>query len=218
MKEKLLNNWATIIFNLAETIIIITTGIILHLKIKEIILIILLFGITRISTKEGMHYKSWIKCLIWSVLLITSLFILVKIDIRIAIIMTIFSAIVTSKKADIKDWSMYRNERKYRKYRELEKYIETQKDSLKLKNFEKILKNLNEYYGKRYKADFYNIYKLYFIQRKSFEDIIKITNLYDNHELTRILDIVFISFNTYMEAIGEKIEIENYKEELATLS
>ena len=209
MREKFLKNWATIVFNVVETSLIIVFGIILKLKITDILLIILLFGLTRIATRGGIHYKSWVKCLIWSLFLIISLFILVKIDMRIAIIMTIFSGLITSKKADVRDWSMYRNKLKERKYRELEYYIINNKNSKELKNFEKILAEVNETYSDRYKVDFYEIYELYFLKNKSFEDIIKITNLYDNHVITKVLDIIFFSFNTYIITIGEKERLDS---------
>lgn len=220
MKERLLKNWATIVFNVAETSLIIIFGIILKLKITEIVLVILLFGFTRIATKGGIHYKSWVKCLAWSLFLTVTLFILVKVDMRIAITMTIFSGLVTSKKADIRDWSMYRNTIKERKYRELEYYILENRDSNKLKKFEKILTQLNETYSKRYKVDFYKVYELYFLKDSSFDDIIRETNLYDNHGVTKVLDIIFFSFNTYMATIGEVIkeEEQNDEKELTSIS
>ena len=218
MKEKLLKNWATILFNVAETSLIIIFGVILKLKITEIVLVILLFGFTRIATKGGIHYKSWVKCLAWSLFLTITLFILVKVDMRIAIAMTIFSGLVTSKKADIRDWSMYRNTIKERKYRELEYYISKNKDSNKLKKFEEILIKLNDIYGERYKVDFYKVYKLYFLNDYSFEDIIKETNLYDNHGVTKVLDIIFFSFNTYIVTIGEEIGEQNENRELTSIS
>ena len=216
MKEKLSKNWATIVFNVAETGLIIIFGMILKLKITDIILVILLFGFTRIATRGGIHYKSWAKCLMWSLFLVISLFILVKIDMRIAIVMTIFSGLITSKKADIKDWSMYRNTVKERKYRELEYYISKNKGSKELKNFEEILTQLNEQYSERYKVNFYEVYKLYFLENKSFEDIIKITNIYDNHGVTRVLDIIFFSFNTYIATIGKKEDLNS--KELTSVS
>ena len=192
MINKILRNWKTIIFNVSETVIIIILGFALKLNIKDIVTVILLFGLTRCITKEGLHYKSWKKCLFWSTTLLFSLFVLVRVDIRIAIFMTIFSAVITSKKADVKDWSMYRNNPKERKYRELEYYI---------------AKNLNKTYMERYKVNLYGVYKLYFLEGKSFGEIIKITDIYDNHGVTKALDIIFFSFNTYIVTIGEKEQL-----------
>ena len=121
--------------------------------------------------------------------------------------MTIFSAVITSKKADVKDWSMYRNNPKERKYRELEYYIAKNKKSKELKKFEEILIDLNKTYMERYKVNLYEVYKLYFLEGKSFGEIIKITDIYDNHGVTKALDIIFFSFNTYIVTIGEKEQL-----------
>ena len=217
MKEKLLKNWATIIFNVAETSLIVIFGIILKLKISDIILIILLFGCTRIATKGGIHYKSWVKCLIWSLFLTISLFVLVKVDMRIAIVMTIFSGLITSKKADVRDWSMYQNDVKKQKYKELKHYIIKNKDSKQIKDFEEILIELNKKYSERYKIDFCKVYNLYFLEDRSFEYIKKQTGLYDKHTITKALDLIFFSFNPYMVTIDKKIEeINNHKELTST--
>ena len=207
MINKILRNWKTIIFNVSETVIIIILGFALKLNIKDIVTVILLFGLTRCITKEGLHYKSWKKCLFWSTTLLFSLFVLVRVDIRIDIFMTIFSAVITSKKADVKDWSMYRNNPKERKYRELEYYIAKNKKSKELKKFEEILIDLNKTYMERYKVNLYEVYKLYFLEGKSFGEIIKITDIYDNHGVTKALDIIFFSFNTYIVTIGEKEQL-----------
>ena len=77
MKNKLWNI-PSIIFNLLETFLILLVGWMLNLNSKDIILIVVLFVSGRTFLKGAMHYKSWKKCLIWTLLLMTSLFILVK--------------------------------------------------------------------------------------------------------------------------------------------
>mgnify|MGYP006910886582 FL=1 len=59
----------------------------------------------------------------------------------------------------------------------------------------------------RYKVNLYEVYKLYFLEGKSFGEIIKITDIYDNHGVTKALDIIFFSFNTYIVTIGEKEQL-----------
>ena len=42
---------------------------------------------------------------------------------------------------------------------------------------------------------------------KCINFIIKITDIYDNHGVTKALDIIFFSFNTYIVTIGEKEQL-----------
>ena len=63
----------SIIFNVAETLVIILIGVLLKLDIKIITLITILFATTRMSLGEAMHYKDWYRCLVWSTLVFLSL-------------------------------------------------------------------------------------------------------------------------------------------------
>ena len=203
MKNKLWNI-PSIIFNLLETFLILLVGWMLNLNSKDIILIVVLFVSGRIFLKCAMHYKSWKKCLIWTLLLMTSLFILVKIDIYIAIYMTLFSAYIVTERANVKDGYMYyKDVRREGKYREMERFVEDNINSQEVKKFEDKLRKINTIYKDRYKKDFYCVYELKFKEGKSFEEIKQRTNISDNHELTKILDIIFITFNMYMDDIGK---------------
>lgn len=203
MKNKLLNI-PSIIFNLLETFLILLVGWMLNLNSKDIILIVVLFVSGRTFLKGAMHYKSWKKCLIWTLLLMTSLFILVKIDIYIAIYMTLFSAYIVTERANVKDGYMYyKDVRREGKYREMERFVEDNINSQEVKKFEDKLRKINTIYKDRYKKDFYCVYELKFKEGKSFEEIKQRTNISDNHELTKILDIIFITFNMYMDDIGK---------------
>ncbi len=203
MKNKLWNI-PSIIFNLLETFLILLVGWMLNLNSKDIILIVVLFVSGRTFLKGAMHYKSWKKCLIWTLLLMTSLFILVKIDIYIAIYMTLFSAYIVTERANVKDGYMYyKDVRREGKYREMERFVEDNINSQEVKKFEDKLRKINTIYKDRYKKDFYCVYELKFKEGKSFEEIKQRTNISDNHELTKILDIIFITFNMYMDDIGK---------------
>lgn len=214
MKNKLWNI-PSIIFNLLETFLIWLVGWGLNLNNKDIILIVVLFVSSRMFLKGAMHYKSWKKCLIWTLLLMTSLFILVKIDIYIAIYMTLFSAYIVTERANVKDAYMYYKDTKREgKYREMETYIKNNENHQEIKEFENKLKKINVIYKDRYKKDFYSVYELKFKEKKSFEEIKQRTNISDNHELTKILDIIFITFNMYMDDIGKLDKVfKNFADE-----
>ena len=85
----------------------------------------------------------------------------------------------------------------------MERFVENNINSQTVKKFEDKLRKINTIYKDRYKKDFYCVYELKFKEGKSFEEIKQRTNISDNHELTKILDIIFITFNMYMDDIGK---------------
>ena len=66
--EKVKKLLPTLIFNIAETIIIFLVGVALQLDIKLVILIMLTFMISRGFFGKALHFKTWYRCLIWSTL------------------------------------------------------------------------------------------------------------------------------------------------------
>ena len=105
--KKILYYLPSIIFNVAETLVIILVGLSLNVNIFDIILILLIFAITRVLTKSAIHYKSWKLCLLWSSLQLFSLFLTVKINLAIGIASTIFAGIILSGKGNISDIFMW---------------------------------------------------------------------------------------------------------------
>ena len=103
------------IFNVIEILAIILLGLIMKVKIEEIIILMFMFFIARISCYKPMHYKSPILCFVWSTLVFASFFLLTKINLIIAILSTAFEAIIATKTGDIKDCTMYRNKTNYKK-------------------------------------------------------------------------------------------------------
>lgn len=210
MKE-LLRNWKSLLFNVTELVLILLSGYFLKITTKEMIIVLFSFCGVRMATKSAMHYKSWKKCLCWTLLLITSLFLLVKVNVLMAICMAVFSAIIISGKGDIKDCFMYRKSEDEQKYRELKRYVRKNKNTKQLEEFENILKTVDYKYRDRYKIDLYKMYICVFHENMSFEKIKVEMNLRnDNHIITNALDLIFISFNTYIETThnGEKEDLE----------
>lgn len=204
----------SVIFNLIEFFLIFLLGILSKVSIEEITFLCILFATVRTSCENPMHYKSPILCLIWSSIVFESFFLLTKVNMPIAMILTAFEAMILTKQGDIRNIFMYRNDENS-KYREMKKYIKDKKDSAAINHFEDILKKLDKKYKERYKSSFYLVYQLYFKEEKSFNEIIKETSLYDNHAITRILDIIFISFNTYI-TMYENLDELQYNEELTS--
>ena len=94
---------SSLIFNIAETILIYLIGRLLGLPINEIITIMLSFMISRGFFGNALHFKTWYRCLIWSSLILLSLFLILKVDLKVSILFTIFSAFIMTGKSNIKD-------------------------------------------------------------------------------------------------------------------
>lgn len=128
-----------LIFNIAETILIFLTGKLLNLPVNYIIMIMLTFMISRAFFGKALHYKTWYRCLIVSLLILTSLFVLFHVSLIVSIMFAIFSAFIMTGKSNIEDIYLWRpaNESKYKDIEEYIKYNEYNSDLI---DFEQNLK------------------------------------------------------------------------------
>ena len=161
---------SSLIFNIAETILIYLIGRLLGLPINEIITIMLSFMISRGFFGNALHFKTWYRCLIWSSLILLSLFLILKVDLKVSILFTIFSAFIMTGKSNIKD--MYLWSGKSSKYDALKDFISFSPNN-------PIILEHEEYWRKNYPMR-YEIFKLYFRDNNSYDEIKEIENLPDN--------------------------------------
>lgn len=168
--EKIKNIISSIIFNIAETILIFLVGRMLGLEINNILIVMLCFMISRGCFGKTLHFKTWYRCLVWSLLILLSLFLILKIDLRVSILFTIFSAFIMTGKSNIND--MYLWSGKSSKYDAL-------KDFVSLAPNNPIILEHEAYWMKNYPMR-YEIFKLYFRENKSYREIEEIKNLSDN--------------------------------------
>ena len=159
-----------LIFNVAETLIIFLSGVMLSLEIKYIIIIMLTFMISRGLFGKALHFKTWYRCLIWSTLIMLSLFVLLKVDLIISILFAIFSAFIMTGKSNIKD--MYLWTGKVSKYDALKNFIAISPNH-------PILLEHEEYWRKNYPMR-YEIFVLYFRENQTYEYIAKLKGFDDN--------------------------------------
>lgn len=89
------------------------------------------------------------------------------------------------------------NKKDNSKYRELICFVKEENGSEKQKEFEDLLKKIDEKYKKRFKIQLYPVYKMNIIENKTFKEIRTKLNLYDNHQIIKILDIVFMIYNAH---------------------
>lgn len=131
----------SIIFNVVEFLVIILIGVLLGIKLIDIICIILLFAIIRMLTKSAIHYKSWKLCLLWSTLQMFSLFLVYKTGIITSLIIIVFAAIVLSGKGDIRDIFMWGGNALNNKVFD---WVKFNQENEKLKQYEKRLKETDK--------------------------------------------------------------------------
>lgn len=173
--EKVKNIVSTIIFNIAETALIFLVGMLLKLEIRDIILVMLCFMVSRGFFGKSLHFKTWYRCLVWSLLILLSLFLILKVDLVISVLFTIFSAFIMTGKSNIND--MYLWSGKSSKYDAL-------KDFIAMSPNNPIILEHEEYWRKNYFMRS-EIFKLYFRENKSYDEIRELKDLPDNTVIKR---------------------------------
>ena len=168
--DKLKKILPTLIFNIVETLIIFMCGIALNLEIKYVLVIMLTFMISRGFFGKALHFKTWYRCLIWSTFIMLSLFVLLKVDLVLSILFAIFSAFIMTGKSNIKDMYMWTG--KVSKYDAL-------KDFVSISPNHPILLEHEEYWRKNYPIR-YEIFKMYFRENKTYQEIANIKGFNDN--------------------------------------
>lgn len=168
--DKLKKMLPTLIFNIVETLIIFMCGIALNLEIKYVLVIMLTFMISRGFFGKALHFKTWYRCLIWSTFIMLSLFVLLKVDLILSILFAIFSAFIMTGKSNIKDMYMWTG--KISKYDAL-------KDFVAISPNHPILLEHEAYWRKNYPVR-YEIFKMYFRENKTYQEIANIKGFDDN--------------------------------------
>ena len=178
----------TLIFNIAETLIIFLCGIALNLEIKYVLLIMLTFMISRGLFGKALHFKTWYRCLIWSSFILLSLFVLLKVDLIISILFAVFSAFIMTGKSNIKDMYLWNNHNEPSKYQDIIDFIKYNPLDDKLISFEKKLKDIDSVE--------YLIYKYRFKDGKTFKEISELLDM-DGPRIVEKLDKVAFAIRLY---------------------
>lgn len=177
-----------IIFNIAETILIFLIGITLQLDIKNIIIVMLTFMISRACFTSTLHFKEWYKCVIWSSLILFSLFSVLKVDLVVSIMFTIFSAYVMTGKSNLKDMYLWNNHNKPSKYQDIIEFIKYNSFDDKVISFEKKLKDMDSVE--------YLIYKYRFKENKTFKEMSQLLDM-DGPRIVEKLDKIAFAIRFY---------------------
>ena len=151
----------TIIFNLIELMVIILLGLCLKVEINLCIMMCFVFFLVRATAGKPMHYKTWYRCAMWSALTFLSLFLLSNLNVFAIIVLTIFTAFISTGKADITDIFMWKGNAS--KFEDVLEYVKMHPLNDKLLEFEEKLKSKNDVQ--------YLIYKYRFKEQLSFQQI-----------------------------------------------
>lgn len=170
MKKEMKNFIKVLLFNIVETIIIFMIGLIFKLEPNYIITLMITFFLTRIVCGQPKHYKKAYQCFVWSTLTFTSVYALTNLNIIVVILLTIFTGYIATGKADIRDIFMWKGNNS--KYSALIDFI-----SLSPNN--SIILEHEEYWRKNYPIRF-EIFRLFFRERKTYEEIMEIKDLEDS--------------------------------------
>ena len=167
----------SLIFNIAETLLIFLVGKLLLLPTNFIIIVMLTFMISRGLFGKALHFKTWYRCLVWSCLILLSLFLILKIDLKISILFTIFSGFIMTGKSNINDMYLWNNKKDTGKYKDIEEYVKYNLTNKNLLDFEENLKRRDDV--------LFLIYKYRFRENLTFAEI---SERLDNMENIRIVE------------------------------
>lgn len=181
-------NWRTLIFNVGETIVILLMGMALNLPISYVLLIMLTFMISRGFFGKALHFKTWYRCLIWSLLIMLSLFVLLKLDLILSIMFAIFSAFIMTGKSNIEDMYLWKNNNEPSKYQDIIDFIKYNALDDKLIEFEKKIKDRNDLE--------YLVYKYKFKDEKTFTEMSELLDM-DTPRIVEYLDKLTFAMRLY---------------------
>lgn len=176
----------SLFFNIIETIIIFMVGLIFELSHNEIIVLMLTFFFTRLLCGKPKHYATWYRCLVWSLLVFTSLFAITDLHIIVVLLLTIFTGYIATGRADIDDIYMWKG--KNTKNKDVEDYIKYHPFDDVLLDFENKLKKQDNLS--------YLLYKYRFKENLSFTEIAEKIDL-ETPRVSEQIDKIAFSLRIY---------------------
>ena len=176
-----------ILFNLFEIICVYLLGIVINIPKNIIIIIMLIFVLTRYILGKPLHYKSPYKCFIMTLLIFLSMFVIFKINIYVSILFTIFDAFILTGKGNIDDMFMWSGRKT--QYQDIIDYIKYNPLNSKIKEFEEKIQEQDNLS--------YLIYKYRFKDMLTFAEISKRLDI-ETNRITEIQDKVAFTFRVFI--------------------
>lgn len=179
----------SIIFNVSELLIVILIGVLLQLGLDKMIILVLLFSICRMAFKKALHYKDWKRCILMTSLFFLSLFVVAKANFTLALVMTIFEALILTGHCNIDDMFMWGGNKLNK---EVFDWVKFNPQNKKLLKYEKHLKE--------YDKQKYYIFKYRFREFKSFSDISRLMDI-DTQRISDEVKIIshFIEYSIRLD-------------------
>lgn len=178
-----------LLFNMVEVLLIILIGKLFGLPIVYTSMLILVFLISRACFGDVFHFKTWYRCLVWSIVILLSLFLILKIDLTLSILFTIYAAFIMTGKANIQDAFLWKNNGEPSKYQDIIEYVKYNEFDDKLLEFERKLKakgNLE-----------YALYKYKFKDDKTFDEMSELLDNMKNPRIVEYLDKIAFALRMY---------------------
>ena len=164
-------NLPSMIFNIVETLLLVLFAFLLKVTIKDMLIIFLTFQIGRAYFKLPKHYKAWQKCLIWTLTIFLSLFVVARVDVSVGIMCAVFTSYILSGKSDINDIYMWSG--RVSKYDALRDFVGISPNN-------PIILDYENYWRVNYPLR-YEMFQLFYRERKSYEEIRRIKDYDENN-------------------------------------
>lgn len=185
-KTNVMNFVKVLIFNILETVVIFLLGKVFNVNMNIRIMFMATFFLTRMIIGKPKHYNKAYRCALWSCLVFLSLYSLSTLDLIATIILTIFTAFISTGKADINDMYMWKG--RNTNYADIDEYIKFNELEDKLLEFERKLKQQDNL--------LYLLYKYRFKEGNTFSEINEKTGL-ENPRISEKLDKIAFSLRIY---------------------
>ena len=176
-----------ILFNLSEIICVYLIGRLINLSSNFIIILMLLFVLTRYILGRPLHYKSPYRCFVMTLLVFLSMFVVFKVNIYVCVLFTLFDAFILTGKGNIKDMFMWKG--KSTQYQDIIDYIKYHPFDDKIKEFETKIQEQDNLS--------YLIYKYRFKDLLSFSEISNRLDI-ETNRITEIQEKVAFTFRVFV--------------------
>jgi len=198
IKNKKLEKFLAVLVELLEFIFIVCLAIfVLKANLRDVLIVLLVFFISRFSIGEQGHYKiesyfdnGWKRCFFWTMSLILSLSLVIKLGVFVGVLFTIFTSFIISGKANIDDMTLgYKRRREDGKYYDIEEFVKYNLTNIKLIEFEENLKRTDDL--------LYLIYKYRFKEQMTFSEISNKLNNMENVRIVEKLDQIALAIRIH---------------------
>ena len=178
----------SLFFNIAETVLIYLVGVALQLPTRYILITMLTFMISRGCFGKSLHFKTWYRCLVWSTLIMLTLFVFFHVDIVVSTMFAIFSAFIMTGKSNILEIYLWKNISNPSKYQDVIDFVKYNTLDDNLIEFEEKIK-------KRNNLEFL-IYKYKFREQKTFAEMSELLDL-ETPRIVEHLDKIAFALRLY---------------------